>query len=68
MADLISVEEKLTHLEKHVAEQDVEIYRLRRQLDDASKAVSKLSERVKELEGGGSDGIGPPADERPPHY
>ena len=68
MSDLVSLEEKLTHLEKHISEQDLEIFRLRQQLDEAITAVRRLGEKVVELQRGGGIGSESSADVRPPHY
>jgi uncharacterized coiled-coil protein SlyX len=72
MADQIRaslLEEKIARLERHITEQDGEMFRM-------SKAIDKLAKRCEKLEGrladeGGASPVDPsrtPQDEVPPHY
>lgn len=67
MEELKSLQERITHLEKHIESQDLEVYRQQRLIDTFSKQVKKLEERIDSLEHGGAANVSP-ADERPPHY
>lgn len=67
MEELKSLQERITHLVKHIESQDLEVYRQQRLIDTFSKQVNKLEERIDPLEHGGA-ATGSAADERPPHY
>lgn len=62
---IIALQQQLTHLERHVEEQDAEHYRLVQKIDRLTKLVQRQEEKIKSLEG--SEGA-MPADEKPPHY
>lgn len=70
MSDLEAIEElqmKLSHLEKHIGEQDSEIYRLSKRVDQLVQAIQSQKLQMEALARGGSAGDAP-ADEKPPHY
>lgn len=56
---------KLTHLERHLAEQDSEIYRLSKRLEVLVKLLQSQQAKIEALSEGGA---GAPTDEKPPHY
>lgn len=60
------IESKLAHLERHIAEQDTEIYQLSRRVEQLNQAASKLNLQLQSLASGGGDTM--PANEKPPHY
>ncbi len=68
MDNNIRLEEKVTHLEKHVTEQNTEIFRLGRRVDELLKALKKQESRIEALEDSSGEGAVAPADEKPPHY
>lgn len=60
---------RITHLEKHIGEQDAEIYQLARRVDQLVKAVKEQKNQLTSLaESGGQSQPGSAADEKPPHY
>ncbi len=62
---IIELQRKLTHLERHVEEQDAEHYRLAQKVEQLTQLVQRQAEKIKSLE----DSSGSmPADEKPPHY
>ncbi|MFT4901743.1 MAG: putative coiled-coil protein SlyX [Lentimonas sp.] len=70
MSDSESIEVlqfKLTHLEKHIAEQDGEIYQLSKRVDQLAKLLQAQRLQLESLNRGGHGGD-MPADEKPPHY
>ena len=67
--DISHFERKLSQLKKHIAEQDAEMFRQSKLLDNLTKRLEKLEGRI---DSGGMDSpvdaernLG---DERPPHY
>lgn len=62
---IIELQRKLTHLERHVEEQDAEQYRLAQKVEKLTQLVQRQNEKIKSLEG--AEGA-MPADEKPPHY
>ena len=62
---IIELHQKLTHLERHVEEQDAEQFRLVQKVNQLGQLVQRQAEKIKSLEG--SSGAMPP-DEKPPHY
>jgi uncharacterized coiled-coil protein SlyX len=63
------IETRLAFLEKHVAEQDAEIYQLSKRVDTLVKVAKEQKAQlaaVAELSSGNSGDM--PADEKPPHY
>lgn len=62
---IIELQRKLTHLERHVEEQDAEQYRLAQKVEKLTQLVQRQNEKIKSLEG--AEGS-MPADEKPPHY
>jgi uncharacterized coiled-coil protein SlyX len=62
---IIALERKLTHLERHVEEQDSEQFRLAQKVAQLTKLVQRQDEKIQSLLG--SEGS-MPADEKPPHY
>jgi uncharacterized coiled-coil protein SlyX len=72
MSDAESITElqtQLTHLERHITEQDAEFYQLAKRVDALSKLVQMQKVQIESLVERGSSGAGEmPADEKPPHY
>lgn len=72
MSDTESITElqsQLTHLERHIAEQDAEFYQLAKRVDALSQLVQRQKAQIDALSTGGVAGAGDmPADEKPPHY
>ena len=72
MLDTDSITElqtQLTHLERHIAEQDAEFYQLAKRLDALSQLVQLQKTQINTLSSGGQAGVEEmPADEKPPHY
>ncbi|MGB0289629.1 MAG: SlyX family protein [Opitutales bacterium] len=62
---IIELQRKLTHLERHVEEQDAEQYRLAQKVEQLAKLVQRQEEKIKSLDGSGDS---MPADQKPPHY
>lgn len=58
------LEERYTHLQHHVMEQDKVIHGLSEVIDRLRRELAALRESTD----ADSDASGPPADERPPHY
>lgn len=58
------LEEKLTHLESHVSEQDKVILGLRDELDRLRRELVAANARLESMQS--PDNL--PIDERPPHY
>jgi len=69
-ADSISeLQSQLTHLERHIAEQDAEFYQLVKRLDALSQLVQLQKTQINTLSSGGQAGAEEmPANEKPPHY
>ena len=67
--DELTARSELEALQKHVTEQDAEIYRLSKRVDSLVNAmqIQKLQIEVLAQNGGGG-GDTMPADEKPPHY
>ncbi|MEO0509438.1 MAG: SlyX family protein [Verrucomicrobiota bacterium] len=59
------LQERITHLEKHISEQDAEMYKWMRCLESLQGLIKKLELRLAALEEGNGD---MPANEKPPHY
>ncbi|MGJ8639485.1 MAG: SlyX family protein [Opitutaceae bacterium] len=60
---------KLHNLEKHVIEQDTEIYRLSKRVDSLVNALQVQKLQIEALAQNGASGADTmPADEKPPHY
>jgi uncharacterized coiled-coil protein SlyX len=68
MDDFTGLQEKIMHLEKHIEEQDAEIYRLARLLERNAKRIEKLESRVVALDSSSQAGGEMPTAEKPPHY
>ena len=72
MLDADSITElqtQLTHLERHIAEQDAEFYQLAKRLDALSQLVQLQKTQINTLSSGGQAGAEEmPANEKPPHY
>ncbi|CAI8260103.1 MAG: Uncharacterised protein [Opitutia bacterium UBA7350] len=62
---IIELQQKLTHLERHVEAQDAEQFHLVQKVNQLSQLVQHQIEKIKALEGS-DDSI--PMDEKPPHY
>jgi len=63
-----ALEYKLTQLEKHIADQDGEIYHLSKRVDQLMKSLQTQKLQLESLAGGGGVGGDMPANEKPPHY
>ncbi len=66
---ITSLETRITHLEKHIEEQDAEIYQLSKRIDALVKVAKEQKAQlaaVAELSSGNPGDM--PADEKPPHY
>lgn len=61
---LTQLEERYTHLQNHVVEQDKVIL----ELSDALARVTKDLAALRELDRSAGEGESDPVDERPPHY
>lgn len=62
-------EQRLQKMEKHIQEQDTEIYRLSKRVDKLVNALKVQKLQVEALAEGGAGGADTmPADEKPPHY
>lgn len=61
---------QLTHLQRHVAEQDTEIYRLSKRVEALAQGLQAQKLKLEALasDGGSQEGYRMPADEKPPHY
>ena len=72
MSDAESITElqsQLTHLERHIAEQDAEFYQLAKRVDALSQLVQIQKTQINALSSGGvASADDMPADEKPPHY
>lgn len=63
------IETRVSFLEKHVADQDAEIYKLTKRIDTLVKVARDQKAQlaaVAELNSGSAGDM--PADEKPPHY
>jgi uncharacterized coiled-coil protein SlyX len=63
------IDTRLAFLEKHVAEQDAEIYQMSKRIDTLVKVAKEQKAQlaaVAELSSGNPGDM--PADEKPPHY
>lgn len=63
------LEEKLARLERHIVEQDAEMFRMSQAIDKLVKRCEKLEGRL--AESGNDSPVDPsrtPADDIPPHY
>ncbi|HBR95154.1 SlyX family protein [Coraliomargarita sp. SDUM461003] len=66
---LQSLETRLAFLEKHVVEQDAEIYRLTQRIDTLVKVAKEQKAQLAAVAELNSQNAGDmPADEKPPHY
>lgn len=67
MDEIKSLQERIAHLEKHIEEQDAEVYQQSKRIDSLVREIKKYESRFEALEqSSGSGSI--PADEKPPHY
>lgn len=63
------LESRIAHLEKHVEEQDAEIYQLTKRIDNLVKVAKAQKEQLAAVAELNSQSAGDmPADEKPPHY
>ena len=67
MNEIEKLQERITFLEKHIGEQDTEIFQQSRRVDLLIQEIKKLEARFEASEQGGGAGT-MPADEPPPHY
>ncbi|WPJ96844.1 SlyX family protein [Coraliomargarita algicola] len=64
-----SLETRIAFLEKHVAEQDAEMYRLSQRIDTLVKVAKEQKAQLAAVAELNSQHAGDmPADEKPPHY
>ncbi len=63
---IYELQRRITHLEQHIAEQDSEIYRLSKRVDDLAKAYELQRLKMDAL--ASQTGGDMPANEKPPHY
>ena len=64
-----ALETRIAFLEKHVEEQDAEIYQLSKRIDTLVKVVKEQKSQLAAVAELNSQGAGDmPADEKPPHY
>jgi len=66
MEELIQLQERFTHLEKHLFEQDAEMHQINRRIDRLTKKMRELEMRFKSSEEGSDGDL--PVNEKPPHY
>lgn len=64
---IIELQTQVAHLQRHVEEQDAEMYKLSMRLDRLMKKLAEQETQIKALSerSGGGD---MPANEKPPHY
>ena len=69
-SDLIQeLQSRIAFLEKHVAEQDAEIFQYSKKIDGLVKAAKEQKAQLAALaESSSQSAGGMPADEKPPHY
>ena len=69
-SDLIEdLQSRITLLEKHVTEQDAEIYKLSKRIDSLVKVAKEQKAQLAAVAELNSQSAGDmPADEKPPHY
>ena len=69
-SDLIEdLQSRITLLEKHVTEQDVEMYQLSKRIDSLVKVAKEQKAQLAAVAELNSQSAGDmPADEKPPHY
>jgi uncharacterized coiled-coil protein SlyX len=60
------LESKVAHLERHITEQDSEIYKLCRRLEQSDLKLDRLKQQLDALSQNSGGDL--PANERPPHY
>jgi phage shock protein A len=66
---IIALQSQVTHLERHITEQDAEFYRLTKRMDTLSQLIQVQKAQMNALISGGSgDASEMPANEKPPHY
>ena len=66
---IAELQSQLTHLERHIAEQDAEFYQLAKRVDALTQLVQTQKAQLSMLSSGGLTGAGNmPANEKPPHY
>lgn len=67
---IVALQTQLTHLERHIAEQDAEFYRLAKRVDALNQLVQVQKAQLNAMSSGGVPGGGDemPANEKPPHY
>ena len=65
--EIIELQTQVAHLQRHVEEQDAEMYKLSMRIDRLLKQLSEQEAQIKALNerSGGGD---MPANEKPPHY
>ena len=69
-SDLLEdLQSRIAFLEKHVTEQDAEIYQLSKRIDGLVKTAKEQKAQLAAVAELNSQGTGDmPADEKPPHY
>ena len=66
MEPIVKLEEQMTHLEQHVAEQDKVIFKMGQEIANLQRAIQKLHATLEEKSTGSGSVL--PSDEKPPHY
>ncbi len=64
---IIELQTQIAHMQRHIEEQDAEMYKLTMRVDQLAKLIKQQDAQLKALNerGGGGD---MPANEKPPHY
>lgn len=66
---ITELQNQLMHLERHIAEQDAEFYKMSKRVDALTQLVQRQKAQIEALASGGVPGAGDmPANEKPPHY
>ena len=65
--EIISLQTQVTHLQRHIEQQDAEMYQMSLRIDKLSELVKQQTEQIKSLNERGAGGD-MPANEKPPHY
>ena len=64
---IIELQTQIAHMQRHIEEQDAEMYKLTMRVDQLAKLVKQQDAQLKALnERGGAGDM--PANEKPPHY
>lgn len=63
---IIELQTQLAHLQRHVEEQDAEIYKLATRVEQLMELLQRQNLQLQAMNARGGDGL--PAHEKPPHY